>query len=177
MVATGLVFFSIGTYMLTKFNLQVDQHFFLIANMMQGFASGLFFVPLSTLAFKNISGGDRDMASGLFSFSRTLGSSIGIAVFSNIVARQTQVNWHEFSGNMTRTNPNFLSWLKANHYTMNSPQMPAALANHVNSVSAQFAYTDAFYVVMIALAFIIPFCFLLDKNVGSEQVGAKQASH
>lgn len=163
MIAVGLAFFAVGCYMLTHFNLHVDQHFFLVANMLQGFASGLFFVPVSTLAFKNISADDRDMAAGLFSFSRTLGSSIGIAVFSNIVAHESQVGWHQYSGNMTRTNPNFVAWLSANRYTMHSPQMPASLAQHVNAVSAQFAYTDAFYAAMIFILCIIPLCFFLDK--------------
>lgn len=164
LVSLGLCFFMTGTYMLTKFNLNVDQHFFLVANMLQGAASGLFFVPLSTLAFKNIAQSDRDMAAGLFSFSRTLGSSLGIAIFANIVSRQVQVNWHQFSGNMTMTNPNFTRWLQAHHYTLHSRQMPSQLASQLNAVSAQYAYTDAFYVVMLVVLAIIPVCYFLDKH-------------
>lgn len=164
LISVGLSFFVLGSFMLTHFNLNVDQHFFLIANLLQGTASGLFFVPLSTLAFKNIAQNERDMAAGLFSFSRTFGSSLGIAIFANIVSHQSQVNWHQFSGNMTVTNPNFNQWLSAQHYTLQSPQMPSQLAQHVTAVSAQFAYTDAFHVVMLVVMAVIPICYLLDKR-------------
>ncbi len=163
LVTVGLLFFTAGTYILTHFNLQVDQHFFLVANVLQGSASGLFFVPLATLAFKYIATADRDMAAGFFSFSRTLGSSLGIAIFSNIVTRQQQVSWHELSGYMRVTNPNFMHWLQANHYTLQSPQMPAVLAMNVNALAGQFAYTDAFYVVVIVILAVVPLCYFLDK--------------
>jgi DHA2 family multidrug resistance protein len=164
LVMLGLVFFSVGTFMLSRFTIHVDQRFFLIANMLQGFASGLFFVPLSTLAFKMIAREDRDMASGLFNFSRTLGSSLGIAIFSNIVTHESQVNWHGFSGNMTATNPNFAKWLHANHFTMHSAQMPATLSSKVNALANQFAYIDTFHVVMLMVLAIIPLCFFLDRR-------------
>lgn len=164
LVMLGLGFFAIGTYMLSQFNVHVDRQFFLIANMLQGFSSGLFFVPLSTLAFQYVSGEDRDMASGLFGFSRTIGSSLGIAIFSNIVSRESQVNWHTYSGNMTVTNPNFVNWLRANHFAMHSPMMPAVLAHNVNVVSNQFAYTDAFHLVVYMMILIIPLCLLFYRR-------------
>ena len=74
-----------------EINLGVDQAFFQWANVMQGIASGFFFIPLASEAYRTIPGHLRSMASGLFNFFRTMGASVGVALFSTVVSHETQV--------------------------------------------------------------------------------------
>ena len=170
LLAIGFIFFAIGSFMFSRFTLGVNQHFFLIANLLQGASTGFFFVPLSSLAYQNIRGEDRDMASGLFNFSRSIGASLGIAIFSNIVNKQMQVNWHSLGSHLTPTSANMKLWLTQHHLNLHSAALPATLAKNLQATASQFAYNDAFLVATIVILCLLPFVFLLDKSVLSPKL-------
>jgi DHA2 family multidrug resistance protein len=58
----------------------------------QGLGIGLMFVPLSTVALAAVPAGELAHASGLFSFIRTIGGSVGIAIVTTLLERGRQVH-------------------------------------------------------------------------------------
>jgi DHA2 family multidrug resistance protein len=67
----------------------------------QGFGMGLVFVPLTTMALTAVSAAELPTASGLFNVVRNVGGSVGIAVTTTWLARQTQVHMATLIGHVT----------------------------------------------------------------------------
>ena len=67
----------------------------------QGFGMGFVFVPLTTMALTAVSAAELPTASGLFNVVRNVGGSVGIAVTTTWLARQTQVHMATLIGHVT----------------------------------------------------------------------------
>ena len=58
--------------------------------VVSGLGMGLFFVPMSTLAFQNIGPDRQDEASGIYGVTRSIGGSVGIAIVGWQVSSRLQ---------------------------------------------------------------------------------------
>lgn len=155
MAAFGM--YVVACWMMVHMNPWVDQTFFVWSNVLQGVASGLFFIPLSTSAYSTLVAKDRGTASGLFNFFRAMGSSVGVALFATIVTQQTQVNWHRLGGKITPTDPAYMDWLRAHHFV--SPSDPTAakmVSMQLYQQASTIAFADAFAAVMWLFAAVLP---------------------
>lgn len=96
---------SFGWYWFSQLNLNVSP-LELIATIavIQG---GMFFLfpRVTAQAFANVSPQQRNDASGLFNFVKTLGFSIGTSVISTFVYRANQGNWHAVGAFIEPANP------------------------------------------------------------------------
>ena len=62
---------------------------------------GLVFVPLTTMTLTSVSQAELPTASGLFNVVRNVGGSVGIAVTTTWLSRQTQVHMSTLIGHVT----------------------------------------------------------------------------
>ena len=67
----------------------------------RGIGTGLFFVPLTAVAFASIPKASYDEASGVYALMRGIGGSAGIAVVSWLFVRQTQIHFNELTAHVT----------------------------------------------------------------------------
>jgi len=156
LLAIGATCGGVGIYMLSLFNLHSPLDALTIPLMLQGFGMGLFFVPLSTVAFLDIAPEKNAEATGFFNYGRMLGTSMGISVLSTIVAREAQVNWHRLGAHIQPFNPNLHRWLQANHLLLHHPITYEILGAHLIRQSTLIAFIDGFYVLAIAMGVLIP---------------------
>lgn len=159
----GMILCVIGTAMMTRFNLDVSFSVMAIASTIQGFGMGLFFVPLSTLALSTLPEQDIPEASGLYSFGRNLGSSIGISLLSTVATRESQINWNVLGGHFTATNPALQRWVQVQHLTWHHPLTYHKMAILLSSQSQMIAFLDVFRLASIGFIAVIPLLFLLEK--------------
>ena len=80
----GLSLSGLALSLMTGFNLSMSARPIIITGIIQGFGSGLIFVPLSALAFTTISPALRAEAASLYNVSRSLGSGLGISVIQAV---------------------------------------------------------------------------------------------
>src|SRR3990170_928303 len=111
LVAAGLVLTALGTMLMAHFSLYVDYWGIATPGIISGIGSGLFFVPLTAVAFASIAKPQYDEAAGVYALMRGIGGSAGIAVVSWLFVRQTQIHWSELGGHITPNNPNILPYL------------------------------------------------------------------
>ena len=72
----------------------------IVIGLVQGAGFGILFVPMSAVTLSTLAPEDR--ADGLvFSLSRSLGSSVGISVFSALLTTLTEVYHADISANVT----------------------------------------------------------------------------
>ena len=159
----GIVITGIGTYPMIHFNLNTSIYLLVVTAMVQGFGMGLTFVPLSTLALSHLSKEDTAEGSGLFSFTRSLGNSIGISILSTILVTQTQVNWNRLGGHLQWGNYNFTNWLQAHHLNLYDPQTLKILAMELYRQASMIAFLDTFKASLLGILLMLPFVLLMTR--------------
>jgi DHA2 family multidrug resistance protein len=164
--------YGVGTYGMTHFDLQQGPGAIFWPNLLQGFATGFFFVPITSLAYQTVSGKDYDAASGMFNFSRSLGSSIGVAIFSTVMVQEAQRSWNSLSMNITASNPAFYAWVAANHLSLHSNVTYARIAQIISEQSNMIAFNDANYLFAILCLCMVPFVFFIKGKKGDVDMGA-----
>ncbi|HUA09311.1 MAG TPA: DHA2 family efflux MFS transporter permease subunit [Candidatus Acidoferrales bacterium] len=69
-----------------------------------GFGLGLMFVPLTQLMLSAVPREELAGATGLSQLVRQLGGSLGIAIITTLLTRETAIAWSELAGGITRAN-------------------------------------------------------------------------
>lgn len=98
-LGTGIIAYSL--YLMGTLTLGADFWAVLWPRFVQGFGMGLVFVPLTTMALTAVSTAELPTATGLFNVVRNVGGSVGIAVTTTWLARQTQVHMATLIGHVT----------------------------------------------------------------------------
>ncbi len=163
LIIIGLLISAYGTLQMCSFTLNASMWVQIYPGMIQGAGMALVFIPNSTITFDYIPKHDIAEASGLFSFSRSMGTSIGISIMSTLVTRLTQVNWNRFAAYAQPSNPNFRHWLVARGLSMHNPATLQRLAQDVHSQAGMVGFIDAYWFAVILFIVMIPLVFLLKK--------------
>ena len=98
-LGTGIIAYSL--FLMGTLSLGADFWAVLWPRFVQGFGMGLVFVPLTTMALTAVSPAELPTASGLFNVVRNVGGSVGIAVTTTWLSRQTQVHMATLIGHVT----------------------------------------------------------------------------
>ncbi len=158
-----VLIFSFAFMCFSHFNANQGTDTFFWPNLLMGMAGGLFFVPLVSVAYATLSPKFRDEASGLYNFFRSIGTSVGVAVFSSIMSSESQQVWNHLSGFIRADNPAFQTWLSVNHWTLDTSVAYPVLAQILYQQGMMQAFLDGCYVFGIAVLFLLPLLFFL-KN-------------
>lgn len=164
LISAGIFITALGTYPMIHFNLETRQSLLILSAAVQGFGMGLFFVPVSTLALATLNPTDIAEGSGLFSFTRSIGDSVGISTLTTILTNQTQVNWQRLGGHIQWSNPNFQNWLSQHHLTLHSPATATLLAHTLYSQANMIAFLDTYWAALVGILCMLPFVFLLKRK-------------
>ncbi len=170
-IALGIVLAAIGTYWMSLFTLDTGVNLIVITGAIQGLGMGLFFVPLSALALSTLKPKDTAEGSGLFSFGRSLGSSIGVSILGTIVTRETQVNWNYYGGKITHSSAALQKWLAAHHLTANSPMTAQLLGQELSRQATMVAFVDAYWITAISFLAMLPLVFVMQKPKSLSAMG------
>lgn len=161
LVIPGLSLCAISAWFFSQFNLNAPMHDVIIANALQGLGMGLVMVPLSTYALASIPQKHITEASGLFSYSRMLGTSVGISLISTLVTREQQIHWNALASQLTPFSSNVTNWLAIQHLSVQNPLTAHKLGSIVQLNASMGAYLDAYTAIAIAFALLIPLVALL----------------
>ena len=101
-IGTGIIAYSL--YLMGSLSLGADFWAVLWPRFIQGFGMGLVFVPLTTMSLTAVAPADLPTASGLFNVVRNVGGSVGIALTTTWLYRQTQVHMATLIGHVTPWN-------------------------------------------------------------------------
>lgn len=169
LLVIGYATAAVGCYYLSTLNLQATQMNFLIANGIQGFGTGFSVVPLAAYALATINKSLITEASGLFSYGRMLGTSIGVSLLSTLVSRLAQVNWNQLGENINPFNNNLRLWLAEQHLTIDGQIAFGELKGTLYKQASMIAFNDAFFAIAIVMVLLIPLTLCMkhvDLNKG-----------
>lgn len=159
----GLAIVAFSCFLMSGNTTQSPSEILMLSGIVQGVGMGLFFVPLATIAFSTISQEHAAASSGLFSFARSLGASMGIAMLSTFVNRHSQMHWSQLGEHVQSFNPNLQNWLSHRGFHALSPQALGVIQSEMMRQSGMKSFIDAFTLIMYLSLCLIPLVFLLPK--------------
>jgi DHA2 family multidrug resistance protein len=163
LVTAGLIMTALGTLPMAYFSLYVDFWGIATPGMLAGIGSGLFFVPLTAVAFASIPRAQYDEASGVYALMRGIGGSAGIAVVSWLFVRQSQIHFNELTGHVTPYNHDVIPYLGQYGLTPLSPQSAPLILHEIDRQAQMLAFNDIFWFIAMVTLAIIPLIFLMKK--------------
>ena len=104
MLAFGFFVLGGSTLLLSDVNLGIAMRSVVVPNIMNGFAGGFIFVPLTTLAMSRLRKQEVGNAAGIYNLVRNIGGSIGIASSTAFLVRMGQVHQHFLAANLAPSN-------------------------------------------------------------------------
>jgi len=105
LLAFGFIVLAISSAMLGQMNLEIAMSSVAWPNLINGFASGFIFVPLTTLAMGTLRKQEMGNATGVYNVMRNIGGSVGIAVVTTLLARRAQIHQSILAGHLSPENP------------------------------------------------------------------------
>jgi DHA2 family multidrug resistance protein len=172
LVVVGLCISTCALSMMSNFNLQGDFFSIALPRFIQGMGLGLFFVPLAGASFVNIKMEQTGNASGIFNLVRNLGGSFGTAFSTTLLSERSQFHQTFLSENISPFNPAFREAYQRAYglLSMNQSAAPpstgglAFLYQEVLRQASMLSFNDAFYILAIATAILIPLALLLNRR-------------
>ncbi len=134
--------------------------------------------PDQHLAFLGLPPDKNNDASAIINMMRNLGGSVGIAVATTVLARRQQFHHNVLAGHVTPWNSQYDATIQALQKPFLAGSANAADALHqaqaqlyaiVQRQAAMLSYIDAFWLLAIVVAVMVPLVFLLRKP---DHVGA-----
>ena len=162
----GIILTALGIYYMSDFAINTTESMIIYTGVIQGIGMGLFFVPLAACAYNTLPKEAVAEAAGLYSFSRNLGSSIGIALFGTMVARQTQIYWHRIGAHIIPTAESLQVWLHKQGLTIHDPVASYRLTHILSQQAGMLAFINVFWIIAVGMAVVmVPLVFLLKQSI------------
>jgi DHA2 family multidrug resistance protein len=172
MIACGFGMTSIALYHITHLSLAIDFRTIMLWRMYQMSGLAFIFIPISILSYVGVPPEKSNQISGISNFIRNLGGSVGISMLTTFLARQSQVHQTSLVAHATATNPQFNNMLNGTAANMAKSGSGPALAMQqaynqvmglIEQQAALLSYVNAFWMVSIIVACLVPLPFLLKK--------------
>ncbi len=117
---------------------------------------GIVYVPLFTLAFSTLDERLRTQATGLFQLMRNFGSSLAVAVFVTLLARNTTINRSDLIEHFTL----YRAALMPEQWALETAKGIAALDAGLTRQASVIAYANNFFLLALAALVAVPLVFL-----------------
>jgi DHA2 family multidrug resistance protein len=158
LLGVGLALAIWSSYMMSGFSLGMDERLIVISGFVQGMATGVIFVPLSTIAFATLSPSLRNEGTAMFTLIRSIGSAVGISVLQFITMRNADTVHSRLVEAVRPDNP--LMQLRPDLDFSQSASL-SQLNAEITRQAAMVSYIDSFHVLFIASLVVAPLILLM----------------
>jgi DHA2 family multidrug resistance protein len=161
MLAFGCLLNAASLYMMTFLTLQMDYWALAFPRLIQGFALGFIFVPLSTLTLATVRRDKLVNATAAYNVLRNVGGSTGIALATTLLAQRSQFHQTTLVGHVSVWDPESRAriGLWTSHFLSQGSdaftaerQAVAMLYRETVSQAQLLAYTDDFWLLALLFA-------------------------
>jgi DHA2 family multidrug resistance protein len=167
LLAIGLGLTAWAFYVMMGWTPDVSEREIIVTGLLQGAGSGVLFVPLSAVTLSTLAPEDRPDGASVFSLSRSLGSSIGISVFTALLTTNTEINHADISANVTAVNRAFQDPGIAQFLSPVTAAGRAALDALIMQQAQIIAYIDDYKLLLIATLALFGLLVIFKKSGGS----------
>ena len=173
--AVGIVLLAISMYLNYFLSLFSMHSQIMMPLYLRGFAMGMMFTPLSTLALTNVPRHKMAQASGLFNVIRQVGGSFGVALFGTLLTRRVIFHSTMYGVSLNPNSPVFRNTMHRLEYFSQHAvggsmyqcdvRGKALIVNHALRQSFVSAVNDDFLIAgVITIVCLVPIMFLRRKR-------------
>jgi MFS transporter, DHA2 family, multidrug resistance protein len=168
LIATGLAIRAVSLFMLGHLNLQTGIWNVVWPNVVNGFANGFLFVPLTTLTMATLPDEQMGRGTGLYNLTRNMGASFGVSMVTTMLVRGGQRHQAVLAAHMTPYDFPFRDLLGQLHQFLEihadlAPALQRAYGIMYGMLRQQamlLSYVDDFRLLAILTVCCIPFLLL-----------------
>jgi DHA2 family multidrug resistance protein len=181
LICIGFLGTSFALRLMTNIYLQIDFKTIVLLRCFQVIFMPLIFIPISTLNYVGVPREKNNQVSGISSFMRNIGGSIGTSGLSVFLSRQNQTHLVGFASHTSLGDPNFRQYLNGLTAMFISKGYDAATAAQkamamayfmVQSQAGAVSFKNAFFVMSVMIACLSPLPFIMRRP----KRGERQAS-
>jgi len=172
LLACGFGILGYSTFLLSRINLDISMVSIVVPNIINGFASGFIFVPLTTMTMGKLRNEEMGNAAGIYNLVRNIGGSIGIASVTTFLVRGSQIHQNYLVGNVAAGSPAAMQTLHGLEAAFSLGGMDAYTAHQkalgvlygtVQQQSSLLAYADNFRLLAFLSLLCIPLALLFHR--------------
>jgi DHA2 family multidrug resistance protein len=172
LIAVGFAALGASSFMYSHLTLDIAMPNVVLASMVNGAATGLIFVPLSTTAMALVARERMGNATGIYNLMRNIGAGIGISLMTTFLARGSQAHQAALAARLTPYDPAYQQWLRAtqsalaargNPFTA-APRALAVLYAHLVRQATLLAFLDNFRLIAFAALACLPLVLLFRRG-------------
>jgi DHA2 family multidrug resistance protein len=173
LIRVGLLLTGAGMLFTSGISPATDHTTFMWMRITQVLGLPFLFIPISTLAFKDVPPLHNNKASALYALARNLGGSVGIAMIATLLVRHTQANQVALAAHVTASSPVVQAALHQRAAALIAHGIPAtsATTQAMGGLYAQMlhqasllAYRDCFQILAAIMAVMAALSLLLPSN-------------
>lgn len=178
LICLGFLGTSFALRLMTNIYLQIAFGTIVLLSCFQRVFMPLIFIPITTLNYVGVPREKNNQISGISSFMRNLGGSIGTSGLTVFLSRQNQTHLVSFASHTNNGNPaftNFLNGLTAMFLSQGYDAVTAAkkgLAMAYMTLQAQagaLSFKNSFFVMSIIIACLSPLPFIMRRPKPGER--------
>ncbi|HEY0747496.1 MAG TPA: MDR family MFS transporter [Steroidobacteraceae bacterium] len=157
----GFLVTAFALWQMTGYSLDLSESDIIWPGVIQGFGTGLVFVPLSAATFATLSPEMRAQGTSLYSLVRNIGSSIGISLVQTLLTRNTVRMHAALAEKLTTASSAWHNPAIASAYGVHRPMGAALLESAVTQQAAMIAYLDDFWFMLFLTLLVTPLLLLI----------------
>jgi len=162
-IFAGLSLTAVALWQMTGFSLVMGMRPLISTGVLQGFGLGFVFTPLSTVTFSTLPRRILTQGTAIFSLTRNIGSSVGIAIVEVLLVENTQIVHSRLVEHLRPDNPLARAPDLMGPFSLTSPSGVAALNAEATRQAAMVAYIDDFHLMMMVVIAALPLLLLLRR--------------
>ncbi|HXI49781.1 MAG TPA: MDR family MFS transporter [Steroidobacteraceae bacterium] len=157
----GFLVTAFALWQMTGYSLELAESDIVWPGVIQGFGTGLVFVPLSAATFATLSPEMRAQGTSLYSLVRNIGSSIGISLVQTLLTRNTVIAHASLAERVTSGSFAWHNPAVAGAFNVRIPAGAALLDGAVTQQAAMIAYIDDFWFMLLLTLLVTPLLLLI----------------
>jgi DHA2 family multidrug resistance protein len=178
LMSVGFAILGFSCYLLGGINLQIGISNVVWPNIINGFAMGFIFVPLTTTSMGTLSNREMGNATGIYNLMRNIGGGLGISFATTFLSRLGQFHQANLVGQVSDLNPAFQQTFHGLQGAFSgsgsvgaTQQAYATIYGMVQRQASLMAFIDIFRWEAIICLCCIPLVFVL-KRVRASKAAA-----
>ncbi|PYM26583.1 MAG: EmrB/QacA family drug resistance transporter [Candidatus Rokuibacteriota bacterium] len=180
LLAVGFGALAFSGWMYSHLTLDIAMGSVVIASIINGAATGLIFVPLSTTALGLVPRERMGNATGIYNLMRNIGAGVGISLMTTFLARSAQAHQATLAAHVTPYDPATQQWLQSardalsahgNPFTAPAQALGLLYAAVVRQ-AALLAFLDNFRLITLAALVCLPLLLLFRRTRARPAAGA-----
>ena len=164
-MAVGLLILGWVLYMMSNWTPDITQADMMLTMIVQGFAVGLVFNPMTVMAYTTLPASLRGEATSVQSLARNIGSAIGISVTSITLTRSVQTTHADIAAGITPFDRVLQGNDSVSHMLNPATRHGAAMLDQMITHQAQIiAYNNDFRLMMLTVIPPLLLLFLMRRH-------------